>query len=111
MSGQCLCSECVEARQKIRGHVPGWIGDWWLPEPQHPEPPADDLRGLAAYDQARDVRPAGWDAAVERILAAMPALSDAELDAMLDREDRAAAAGARARAMREARERAGASCP
>ena len=70
----------VEARGKIRGHVPSWIGDWWLPEPQHPEPPASDLKGLAAYDQART-----WD--------------------------RAAAAGERARAMREARERAGASCP
>ena len=109
--GQCLCSWCVEARQKIRGHVPGWIGDWWLPEPQHPEPPASDLRGLAAYDQARSVHPNGWATALERILAAMPTLSDAELDAMLDREDRVAAAGARALAMREARKRARATCP
>lgn len=91
--GQCLCSWCVEARQRAR------------------DAETADLRGLAAYDQARDVRPTGWDAAVARILAAMPALSDAELDAMLDREDRAAEAGARAQAMREARERAGASCP
>jgi len=80
------------------------------PESQHPAP-ASDLRGLAAYDQARSERPSGWAAAVERIIAAMPTLSDTELDAMLDREDRAAEAGARALAMREARERAGASCP
>ncbi len=78
--GQCLCSWCVEARGKIRGHVPSWIGDWWLPEPQHPEPPASDLKGLAAYDQART-----WD--------------------------RAAVAGERALAMREARKRARATCP
>lgn len=91
--GQCLCSWCVEARLRAR------------------DAETADLRGLAAYDQARDVRPAGWDAAVVRILAAMPTLSDAELDAMLDREDRVAAAGARALAMREARKRARATCP
>ena len=91
--GQCLCSWCVEARLRAR------------------DAETADLRGLAAYDQARDVRPAGWDAAVVRILAATPALSDAELDAMLDREDRAAVAGERALAMREARKRARATCP
>lgn len=64
MSGQCLCSECVEARI-------------WEREG------GDDLRGLAAYDQARSVHPS-------------PA------------EDRLSA---RLRAMRESRERAGASCP
>jgi hypothetical protein len=120
---------------------------------------AAELRGLAAYDQARHAKTsawtdeeraemaaqrardnapgiesrfvvreswgnpsgapnsslsaaqAGWEVAVERILAAMPTLSDAELDAMLDREDRAAEAGVRALAMREARRRCGAGCP
>ena len=91
--GQCLCSWCVEARLRAR------------------DAETADLRGLAAYDQARDVRPAGWDAAVVRILAATPALSDADLDATLDREDRAAVAGERALAMREARKRARATCP
>ena len=91
--GQCLCSWCVEARLRAR------------------DAETADLRGLAAYDQARDVRPAGWDAAVGRILAATPALSDADLDATLDREDRAAVAGERALAMREARKRARATCP
>ena len=60
MSGQCLCSECVEARI-------------WEREG------GDDLRGLAAYDQARH-------APSDRL-------------------------GERLRQMREARERAGASCP
>ena len=78
----------VEARNKIRGHVPCWIGDWWLPEPQHPEPPASDLKGLAAYDQARGNYPE-----------------------IPNSSRRAQEAGARALAMREARERAGASCP
>ena len=67
MSGQCLCSWCVEARQKAR------------------DAETADLRGLAAYDQARLVGPAYTF--------------------------RARVAGERARAMREARERAGASCP
>lgn len=94
MSGQCLCSWCVEARQKIRGHVPS------------PEPPASDLRGLAAYDQARGMSPGGntpgGEAAAER----------GERQMLARRaERRAANAGARALAMREARERAGASCP
>lgn len=108
MSGQCLCSWCVEARGKIRGHVPSWIGDWWLPEPQHPEPPASDLKGLAAYDQARTwgMSPGGntpgGESAAER----------GERQQLARRaERRAANAGARAQAMREARERAGASCP
>jgi hypothetical protein len=104
--GQCLCSWCVEARQRARGHVPGWIGDWWLPEPQHPEPPASDLRGLAAYDQARGMSPGGntpgGEAAAER----------GERQMLARRaERRAANADARAQAMRAARERAGASCP
>ncbi len=62
MSGQCLCSWCVEARQNAR------------------DAETADLRDLAAYDQARDVRPPD-------------------------------AIGERLRRMREARERAGASCP
>ena len=67
MSGQCLCSWCVEARQKAR------------------DAETADLRGLAAYDQARLVSPAYTF--------------------------RTRVAGERAREMREARERAGASCP
>lgn len=63
MSGQCLCSWCVEARQRRAEE-------------------AAELRGLAAYDQARSSGP-----------------------------DRAEAAGARALAMREARRRCGAGCP
>ena len=62
MSGKCPCSCCVKARLRAR------------------DVETADLKGLAAYDQART-----WD--------------------------RAAAAGERARAMRKARERAGATCP
>ncbi len=67
MSGQCLCSWCVEARQRAR------------------DAETADLRDLAAYDQAQRVSPAYTL--------------------------RARVAGERARIMREARERAGASCP
>ena len=62
MSGQCPCSCCVKARRRAR------------------DAETADLKGLAAYDQART-----WD--------------------------RAMVADMRARAMREARERAGATCP
>ena len=67
MSGQCLCSWCVEARLRAR------------------DAETADLRGLAAYDQARLVRPAYTL--------------------------RARDAGERALAMREARKRARATCP
>ena len=70
MSGQCLCSWCVEARLRAR------------------DAETADLRALAAYDQARSV-------GVARMVASFAAQR----------------AGERARAMREARERAGASCP
>ena len=90
MSGQCLCSECVEARLRAR------------------DAETADLRGLAAYDQARTwgMSPGGntpgGESAAER----------GERQQLARRaERRAANAGARARAMREARERAGASCP
>ena len=85
MSGQCLCSECVEARI-------------WEREG------GDDLRGLAAYDQARSVHPAL--AAAERAHASFVAAEE-----RLDAEERRLRLSARLRAMREARERAGASCP
>ena len=41
MSGQCLCSWCVEARQRAR------------------EAETAGLRDLAAYDQSRHLAPAG----------------------------------------------------
>lgn len=86
--GQCLCSECVEARQRNR--------------PESPDSSRDaDLRGLAAYDQART-----WDRYWDEQFA-----RDAERLEAARRARHVAIAGARARNMREARERAGASCP
>ena len=70
MSGQCLCSWCVEARLRAR------------------DAETADLRGLAAYDQARGNYPE-----------------------IPNSSRRAQEAGALALAMREARERAGATCP
>ena len=70
MSGQCLCSWCVEARLRAR------------------DAETSDLKGLAAYDQARGNYPE-----------------------IPNSSRRAQEAGARALAMREARERAGATCP
>jgi len=63
---------------------------------------SEDLRALAAYDQARPVRPA-------YTLPLLP-LDDGPWSALADhvKRDRLSA---RLRAMREARERAGASCP
>lgn len=127
MSGQCLCSWCVEARLRAR------------------DAETSDLRGLAAYDQARHAKtsawtaderaemaaqrerdnapgiesrwtgvatpPGAWAALERRRIANLTIKTEAEFDAFTEREDRAAAAGYRAATMREARERSGASCP
>lgn len=89
MSGQCLCSGCVEARLRAR----------------------DDLRALAAYDQARSAKTSAWTDEERAEMAAQR-----ERDNAPGIEGRFAisapdALTRRLRAMREARERAGASCP
>jgi hypothetical protein len=86
VSGECLCSWCVEARLKARGAETA------------------ELRGLAAYDQARHLVPAGlrYLRVDDQARSAEPRLSAEMARDLLVR---------RLRAMRAARERAGASCP
>lgn len=89
--GQCLCSWCVEARQRNRPEIPDSSRDAEAP----------DLRDLAAYDQART-----WDRYWDEQFA-----RDAERREGARRARHAAIASRRAQVMRAARERAGASCP
>jgi hypothetical protein len=84
VSGQCLCSWCVEARLKAR------------------DAEAAELRGLAAYDQARSETPGA-------LLNLAPS-PWREVRSMYS-ETHAREAERLALRMRAARERAGASCP
>ena len=65
---------------------------------------SDDLKGLAAYDQARSAHPA-------LIAAERAHVSFVATEERLDAEERRLRLGERLRRMREARERAGATCP
>jgi hypothetical protein len=86
----CLCSWCVEARLRARADE------------------TTDLRDLAAYDHAR-TWDAYWDERFARDAERREAAARAAVETV--RALHTEVAGARARAMREARERAGASCP
>lgn len=88
MSGQCLCSWCVEARQRAR------------------DAETADLRALAAYDQARS-----FTTPEDRDREALYGRWVSDTAAKLLAEMRAISADISARQRREARERAGASCP
>jgi hypothetical protein len=101
VSGECLCSWCVEARLKARGAETA------------------ELRGLAAYDQARHLVPAGLrylrvdDQARSETPGALLNLAPSpwrEVRSMYS-ETHAREAERLALRMRAARERAGASCP